>query len=211
MDKRSVLNIHKTVLSLLKDGKNRKILDLGCGNGDLSNDLYKLGFDVIPCDAYLSDIRKKHPHIKCKFADLNKDFPFDNNEFDYAVALELIEHLENPWYFFREVNRVVKPRGKFILTTPNIENYWSRLVYFLVGKFPLFTKVHETTDTLSIDKGHISLVPLWLIKKMVRETQFEIEKTTYNRAGFCLTISDRSKLIQKILLKLPKTHKLGEN
>jgi ubiquinone/menaquinone biosynthesis C-methylase UbiE len=46
-------------------------------------------------------------------------YPFSNNQFDYVVAGEIIEHLENPKAFLDEVYRILKKDGYLILTTPN--------------------------------------------------------------------------------------------
>ena len=44
---------------------------------------------------------------------------FDSNSFDYVVAFQVIEHIEEDMQFAREVARVLRPEGKFIVTTPN--------------------------------------------------------------------------------------------
>lgn len=45
--------------------------------------------------------------------------PADNNSFDFVVAFQVIEHIKKDLEFVREVHRVLKPGGKFIVTTPN--------------------------------------------------------------------------------------------
>jgi SAM-dependent methyltransferase len=42
-----------------------------------------------------------------------------SNTFDYAIAVEVLEHVEDDAAFIREVRRVLKPNGVFIMTTPN--------------------------------------------------------------------------------------------
>lgn len=42
-----------------------------------------------------------------------------NNSFDYVVSFQVIEHIKRDFDFVREVHRVLKPGGKFIVTTPN--------------------------------------------------------------------------------------------
>lgn len=43
----------------------------------------------------------------------------DDNTYDYVIAFQLIEHIEDDHFFLREVERVLKPGGKFIMTTPS--------------------------------------------------------------------------------------------
>jgi ubiquinone/menaquinone biosynthesis C-methylase UbiE len=45
--------------------------------------------------------------------------PAENNSFDYVVSFQVIEHIKRDFDFVREVHRVLKPGGKFIVTTPN--------------------------------------------------------------------------------------------
>ena len=68
-------------------------------------------------------------------ADLNDTLPLRDKSFDVVVSVEGIEHLENPHLFLREVNRVLKDDGTFILTTPNIVSLRSRVRFFGSGFF----------------------------------------------------------------------------
>jgi len=54
--------------------------------------------------------------------DAEKDrFPYGDEYFSTVVCGELIEHLfEDPMHLMVEVNRILKPGGHFVLTTPNV-------------------------------------------------------------------------------------------
>ncbi len=54
--------------------------------------------------------------------DAEKDpFPYQNGYFSTVLCGELIEHLfEDPMHLMSEVNRILKPGGHFVLTTPNV-------------------------------------------------------------------------------------------
>ncbi len=45
----------------------------------------------------------------------------EDTRFDFVVSFQVIEHIEDDRQFIAEVHRVLKPGGKFILTTPNIK------------------------------------------------------------------------------------------
>ena len=47
---------------------------------------------------------------------------YKDKSFDVVTATEVIEHLENPRLFLRDINRVLKPGGLCVLSTPNILN-----------------------------------------------------------------------------------------
>ena len=78
---------------------NKKILDLGCGHGEIGATLHRLGADVTAVDAreeHLKLISKKYPTIKTLKLDLDKNFSFnEQNYFDLTLNLGLLCHLEN--------------------------------------------------------------------------------------------------------------------
>lgn len=63
----------------------------------------------------------KRPHV----AGMSKDvwdvdeLPYSNNSYNLITANMVLEHVENPIIFMREVHRVLAPRGKFVFHTPN--------------------------------------------------------------------------------------------
>ena len=53
-------------------------------------------------------------------------FPYEDESFDTVLCCELIEHLESdPMYMMAEVNRILRPGGHFVITTPNVISYRS--------------------------------------------------------------------------------------
>src|SRR6266576_3801216 len=48
--------------------------------------------------------------------------PFVDESFDLIVCLWVLEHLKDPVEAFREVRRVLRPRGHFVFVTPNMRN-----------------------------------------------------------------------------------------
>src|SRR5260370_32500224 len=71
-------------------------------------------------------------------ADLNQTFPFEDATFDVAMAVEILEHLENPRSFLRELARVLKPGGRAIVSTPNLTSLLSRVLFAACGQWDLF-------------------------------------------------------------------------
>lgn len=110
------------------------ILDIGCGNGRtleyfyVRNNLMNLsGVDL-----------HKSLNVDCKdsidfhVVDLNFDpLPFTDTSKDIIYALQVIEHLENPFFIMREAYRVLKKDGLFIFSVPNPYNFSSKLRYFV--------------------------------------------------------------------------------
>jgi len=124
------------VLSILKNMPAGKILDAPCGEGALSQRLIENKFDVFCVD--IDEAYFKLQSVPFTKADLNKPLPFEDGYFDYAVSVEGIEHLENPFSCIREFARVLKKGGSLVITTPNIMSIKSRTRFFIYSYHDFF-------------------------------------------------------------------------
>lgn len=101
-----------------------RVLDVACGLGFGSRLLAKTAGEVYGVDHdQVSIVLAKaswsqQSNLKFYLSDAAKT-PFANNFFDGVVSLETIEHLPDYDRFLQEVNRVLKPKGTFILSTPD--------------------------------------------------------------------------------------------
>jgi len=75
------------------------------------------------------------PSVSCDFADVQVRLPYGDAEFDCGIMVEVIEHLDSPSHALGELVRVVRPGGTVVVTTPNIQNYLSRLHFLLRGNY----------------------------------------------------------------------------
>ena len=113
------------------DKKNKFLLDLGAGNCIFKNYFKRL--DYLSLD--IAQNKNKSINI---IANINKKFPFKKNKFDYVLSTQVLEHLENPHHFFKEVNRILKKNGKMFLTTNYIyEPHMIPNDYFRFTKYGL--------------------------------------------------------------------------
>jgi len=102
--------------SLAGEVEGKSALDIGCRDGYWSRKLEEIGYEVTAVDIDSN-------YSKCQFADANKKLPFNDSTFDLIWSTEVLEHLENPSFSVSEMQRVLKPGGKILLTTPN-SNVW---------------------------------------------------------------------------------------
>jgi 2-polyprenyl-3-methyl-5-hydroxy-6-metoxy-1,4-benzoquinol methylase len=167
----------KVVEIFARYGDHGKLLDAPAGSGIISQKLKESGFDVVAADI--------NPHlicvqgISCERADLNFDLPFSDGTFDYVLCSNGIEHLENPVQFIRESFRILKGKGKLLISTPNILNLKSRLANLLAG-FNLFTgrPCNEVEEYLGGD--HIHLANYYELRTHLHRNGFRIlEATTH--------------------------------
>jgi SAM-dependent methyltransferase len=114
-----------------------KILDLGCGSGDYAKRLKDSGFDVVAADIDRERFRYKN-EIGFTYCDITKEMPFAADHFDYVLLMEVVEHLQNPYAVIAQINRLLKPGGSLIISTPNILNLESRFRFLAEGAYDYF-------------------------------------------------------------------------
>lgn len=122
------------IIPIIKKYPNSKILDIGCGFN------YKLLLEV---EAYINEgygIDFKVPElkrgkIKTKQIKISDKLPFNENSFDFVIMLAVLEHLNCPIEIVKEVERILKPNGKLILTVPS--KYSKPALEFLANKMKI--------------------------------------------------------------------------
>jgi 2-polyprenyl-3-methyl-5-hydroxy-6-metoxy-1,4-benzoquinol methylase len=130
--------IHALVASLLAArGAGGTLVDVGCGTGDLWRATRERFARCIGVDAVrYADLPSE---VAFEQADLDRDrLPIGDGTADVAAAVEVIEHLENPRAFVRELARVTKPGGWIVVTTPNQLSVLSLLTLVTKGQFSAF-------------------------------------------------------------------------
>ena len=189
--------IYEKVKSLLSDEMPGKILDAPAGEGSFSLELKKSGYKVKAAD--LNQEKFKAEGIEFDKADLNKELPYENDFFDFAICIEGIEHLENPHHLIREFNRVLKSGGELILTTPNTLNVYSRLRYFLFGSPDRHhSEIESFRGSLyEVLRRHINPVGYPELKFILENNGFKIKIVTINDTVFSY---HGGKKVLKILL-----------
>jgi len=113
-----------------------RVLDIGAGKGALSARLRDAGLLVSACDVVPGQFDVSG--IECKKCDGSGTLLFSNGQFDLALAVEVLEHIDGHDRFFSEAARILKPGGILVLTTPNILSLKSRLRFLLTGCYYSF-------------------------------------------------------------------------
>ena len=111
------------VLEMSTPHSGKNILDMGCGTGGMPHYIHDMNY-IIGTD--ISDVAikqaketfKDNPQKMFKQMDA-QNLTFRNEEFDIVFAKEVIEHLPDVQKAIKEIYRVLKPGGLFVLTSPN--------------------------------------------------------------------------------------------
>jgi len=108
-----------------------KILDLGCGGGNVTQLFLKKG-EVVGVDISQEALKKAADlGIKTKLHDLNKlPLPFKDKSFNVVVLTDTLEHLVDPLAVLKESFRILTPGGWVIVTVPNFARLSNRLRMF---------------------------------------------------------------------------------
>ena len=114
--------------NMIGDVKGKKVLDVGCGRGDLSLYLAQEGANVIGIDLSknyidLCKARMNQLDLKIEFMVMNAQVPdFEDNTFDIIVGSRIIHHLPDIDLFCRECKRLLKKRGFISFIEPLKKN-----------------------------------------------------------------------------------------
>jgi len=169
---------HTAVVRLMpQNGTCSKVLDIPCGEGAFAAAMLEQGREVHALDC--QDILKVQG-ARFQVADMNQRLPFNDGELDAVVSIDGIEHIERPFDFVRECNRVTRPDGWLILSTPNISALRSRWRWFLTG---FHNKCKTPLDESNPDPlHHINVMGLPKLRYILHTAGYRITEITTNRA-----------------------------
>src|SRR4051812_2677255 len=105
--------------TLKPDDPAGRALDVGCGVGQVVARLNETGFEAYGVDVSEPNIERARVHCsRCQLYD-GRRLPFEDQFFSSAGALNVLEHVDEPEAFIRELVRVVKIGGKIVISSPN--------------------------------------------------------------------------------------------
>ncbi len=157
--------------------KKETLLDVGCANGFFVLFAQRVGFDAYGIDASESAISWGTSNFGLKtlyrcerLSELPDHFP---ERFQVITAFELVEHLEDPLDFLREVKERLLPGGLFVFSTPNLRNFGRALgikderAYFVTGKRDLppdhLTRFSAKTHRILLERSGLELYCQWFV------------------------------------------------
>lgn len=109
--------------------QHKIVVDVPAGNGITSRILKEIGAVPLAFDLFPEYFQVEG--LTCQQANVLDKIPLEDKHADFVICQEGMEHFANQFKAFNEFNRILKPNGSLILTTPNYSNLRARLSYFL--------------------------------------------------------------------------------
>jgi 2-polyprenyl-3-methyl-5-hydroxy-6-metoxy-1,4-benzoquinol methylase len=165
------LNVLRTIPS-----EARTVLDIGCAAGSLTflaathrPELSITGLDISAAQINFANERVKPAAPRSKFTPVEPGpLPFADNLFDVITSVELIEHLDTEANtdLSREVFRLLRPGGSWVVTTPNYHSLWPVLEVALNVWSPVkYNEQHLTKFNRKRLLGHLESGG-WIVRSM---------------------------------------------
>lgn len=159
---------------------NGKTLNLGCGTGRF------MEYSDVGIDFSLEMLKvaeKKYPDLLFHCADAATT-PFENNQFDQIICFHVFMHLtiEETAAIFREVNRILKPGGKFIFDYPSSER--RKITKYKASNWhgandftkPEIEKLIHSQKWKTVHKKGVLFFPIHKFPNWLRKTVFPIDQ-----------------------------------
>lgn len=114
------------------ESEDKIALDYGCGSGNLTSQLIKMGINTYAADVsskFLKLVSKKHfssqllQMIKLNGKDMSN---VDNNTFDIVLAYSVLHHIPDYLFAINEMIRVLKKGGVMFLDHERPESFWTQ-------------------------------------------------------------------------------------
>ncbi len=133
--------LHNQELKLLLkhyNFKNKRVLDVGCGRGELTSKLGKYCKEIIGIDSSIKKLKqaKKSKKVKYKKA-LAEKLPFKDKSFDCIIIIVTLHHMKNKNKILREIKRVLKDKGKLIILESGIHTKFEKICKDLKKEYPI--------------------------------------------------------------------------
>ncbi|MDR2468744.1 MAG: class I SAM-dependent methyltransferase [Spirochaetaceae bacterium] len=143
--------------------RNKRVLEIGCATGSVLAYLRDRGWLVhgVEISAPQANWAQRERGLDISTLPLEENH-FPDEHFFLVTASHLIEHLNDPVSFVREVNRILVPGGFFLITTPNTSGLQARLF---------------GSNWRSAIFDHLYLFSRNTLSRLVHEAGFTVEKT----------------------------------
>lgn len=184
-------HVKKYLTSIKDELKGKIVLDVAAGSGVTTEILLGLGaraeaFDLFPEYFMLEG-------AACTRADIMDRIPVPDGYADYVICQEGVEHFSDQMRAYKEFNRILKPGGKLLITTPSYSNLKAKMSYLLfecedMNKMMPPNEIDsvwmaERSLNNEIYYGHIFLTGVQKLRVTGSLTGFSIDDVIFSRVN----------------------------
>ena len=217
----------KTLLQKRQQDQSTRVVDLGCGPGTNIFDVYDVcagfervqwfGLDLNQRETAMA-AQRSHFRVEERgmqgihfmAGDIFK-LPFADNSIDILISSEVVEHLPDPVPALAEMQRVLKPGGYAMVTTPNPRNLPEMLGYAMDkitgGAFKKFywkgqDEVSAPPLSAEVGFGHVSVHPFPVWQAWLDKVELPVVKKVRGPMLFGSPFFDRQRFLVGLLIML---------
>jgi SAM-dependent methyltransferase len=185
------------IKQLTKEEKSIRILDFGCGSGQLLTYLRILGYENLTgvdlkSQESLNQVNIMHNNMgfgsDIFFTYDGVSLPFDDSSFDIILSQQVLEHVHNVEKYFSESKRVLSSGGKILLEFPHrLVPFDTHTRMWFVHYFPPIVRdiIYDKYRENGSERYNklLNLHPIWYYKRLLN-TMFSFTKDmTGDRIG----------------------------
>lgn len=162
-------NLRFLARTRLLDAPPVDVLEIGCGKGGLLEHVEGYGHRTVGVDVdpeVLIEARTERVRPTMVAAS-GASLPFRDQRFDVIVSFDVFEHIADSDAHLREVRRVLRPGGAYLLQTPN---KWTNLVFEPIR----FTRKFGIRHAFRFLEDHCALHSYWQLRRRLRANDFEV-------------------------------------
>jgi glycosyltransferase involved in cell wall biosynthesis/2-polyprenyl-3-methyl-5-hydroxy-6-metoxy-1,4-benzoquinol methylase len=128
--KEATARLHLQHIDAYHELPGKRLLEVGCGNGELLVEAQKRGYDVTgveisPSATRIAQDKLGSERVRC--GDI-EHVTLERASFDVCVLSDVIEHTRNPARFLQIIHELLVPGGTLFIVTPSLNSFTARLM-----------------------------------------------------------------------------------